>query len=99
MESDTPLLASVNRTPVPTLWATIVAERLGYPPETALTFGRAVCSGRCLNQGTPPSNHGQSAERGGAASSGGWIEAQGPDDSAPRSRGTRPGCYFFHAGG
>jgi hypothetical protein len=29
----------VNRAPVLTLWATIVAERLGYPPETALTLG------------------------------------------------------------
>jgi hypothetical protein len=34
----------VNRAPVLTLWATIVAERLGHPPGTALTLGRAVCS-------------------------------------------------------
>ena len=33
----------VNRAPVLTLWATVVAERLGYPPDTALTLGRAVC--------------------------------------------------------
>ncbi len=32
----------VNRAPVLTLWATVVAERLGYPPETPLTFGRFV---------------------------------------------------------
>jgi hypothetical protein len=32
----------VNRAPVLTLWATIVAERLGYPPDTALTLGRFV---------------------------------------------------------
>jgi hypothetical protein len=32
----------VNRAPVLTLWATIVAEGLGYPPDTALTLGRAV---------------------------------------------------------
>ena len=32
----------VNRAPVPTRWATVVAERLGYPPETALTLGRFV---------------------------------------------------------
>lgn len=31
----------VNRAPVLTLWATVVAERLGYPPDTTLTFGRA----------------------------------------------------------
>jgi len=29
----------VNRAPVLTLWATVVAERTGYPPETALTLG------------------------------------------------------------
>ncbi len=34
----------VNRAPVLTLWAAVVAERLGYPPEIALTLGRAVCS-------------------------------------------------------
>lgn len=32
----------VNRAPVLTLWATVVAERLGYPVATALTLGRAV---------------------------------------------------------
>jgi hypothetical protein len=32
----------VNRAPVLTVWATAVAERLGYPPETALTLGRFV---------------------------------------------------------
>ncbi len=32
----------VNRAPVLTLWASIVAERLGYPGATALTLGRAV---------------------------------------------------------
>lgn len=32
----------VNRAPVLTLWATIVAERLGYPTDTALTLGRFV---------------------------------------------------------
>ncbi len=32
----------INRAPVLTLWAAVVAERLGHPPETALTLGRAV---------------------------------------------------------
>ncbi|MGD0107341.1 MAG: hypothetical protein ABSC06_25375 [Rhodopila sp.] len=32
----------VNRAPVLTLWATVVAERLGHPADTALTLGRAV---------------------------------------------------------
>jgi hypothetical protein len=33
---------TVNRAPVLTLWATVVAERLGHPHDTALTLGRAV---------------------------------------------------------
>jgi hypothetical protein len=32
----------VNRAPVLTLWAAVLAERLGHPPDTALTLGRAV---------------------------------------------------------
>src|SRR5271166_5656855 len=38
----TPSPNRVNRAPVLTLWATVVAERLGYPAETALTLGRFV---------------------------------------------------------
>ena len=34
----------VNRAPVLALWATIVAEALGHPPDTALTLGRYVTS-------------------------------------------------------
>ncbi|TDH64270.1 hypothetical protein E2C06_02725 [Dankookia rubra] len=32
----------VNRAPVLTLWAAVVAERLGHPPETALSLASAV---------------------------------------------------------
>ncbi len=32
----------VNRAPIRTLWATVVAERLGFPTDTALTLGRFV---------------------------------------------------------
>jgi hypothetical protein len=32
----------VNRAPVMTLWAAVVAERLGHDPEAALTLGKAV---------------------------------------------------------
>jgi hypothetical protein len=34
----------VNRSPVLTLWATVVAERLGYNHDEALTLGRMVTS-------------------------------------------------------
>ena len=40
MEPSDPM--RVNRAPVLMLWAAIVAERLGHPPDTALTVGRAV---------------------------------------------------------
>jgi hypothetical protein len=33
---------TINRAPVLTLWAAVVAERLGHPPDTALTLGRAL---------------------------------------------------------
>ncbi len=33
---------SINRAPVLTLWAAVVAERLGFNRDTALTLGRAV---------------------------------------------------------
>jgi len=33
---------TINRAPVLTLWATVVAERLGYDPDAALTLGKAV---------------------------------------------------------
>ena len=32
----------VNRAPILTLWAAVVAEHLGHPPDTALTLGRFV---------------------------------------------------------
>jgi hypothetical protein len=32
----------INRAPVLTLWATVVAERLGFDPQEALTLGKAV---------------------------------------------------------
>ena len=33
---------SINRAPVLTLWATVVAERLGFAHDEALTLGKAV---------------------------------------------------------
>ena len=39
---DPPPPLKVNRAPVLTLWAAVVAERLGHEPDAALTLGRAV---------------------------------------------------------
>ena len=33
---------TVNRAPVLTLWATVVAERLGHPRSTSLTLGKTI---------------------------------------------------------
>lgn len=41
----------INRAPVLTLWATIVAERLGYDPDTALTLGKAVAGLNAQSKG------------------------------------------------
>ena len=32
----------INRAPVLTLWAAVVAERLGFNPDEALSLGKAV---------------------------------------------------------
>ena len=37
-----PRTVTINRAPVLTLWATVVAERLGYGHDEALTLGKAV---------------------------------------------------------
>jgi hypothetical protein len=41
----------INRAPVLTLWATVVAERLGYDHETALTLGKAVAGLNAQSKG------------------------------------------------
>src|SRR6185503_6177837 len=41
----------INRAPVMTLWATIVAERLGYDKETALTLGKEVAGLNAQSKG------------------------------------------------
>lgn len=41
----------INRAPVLTLWAAVVAERLGYDQETALTLGKAVAGLNAQSKG------------------------------------------------
>ena len=41
----------VNRAPVLTLWASVVAERLGFDRDEALTFGRAVAGLNAYSKG------------------------------------------------
>jgi hypothetical protein len=42
---------TINRAPVLTLWATVVAERLGYDHEAALTLGKAVAGLNAQSKG------------------------------------------------
>ena len=42
---------SINRAPVLTLWATVVAQRLGFDKEEALTLGRAVAGLNAQSKG------------------------------------------------
>ena len=44
-------LIRVNRAPVLTLWATVVAERLGFDRDAALTLGRAVAGSSAQMKG------------------------------------------------
>jgi hypothetical protein len=41
----------INRAPVLTLWAAIVAERLGFDHDEALTLGRAVAGLNAQSKG------------------------------------------------
>src|SRR5512133_671582 len=41
----------INRAPVLTLWAAVVAERLGYDEETALTLGKTVAGLNAQSKG------------------------------------------------
>jgi len=42
---------TINRAPVLTLWAAVVAERLGFNRDTALTLGRAVAGLNAYSKG------------------------------------------------
>lgn len=41
----------INRAPVLTLWAVVVAERLGYPADTALTLGKVLAGLNAQSKG------------------------------------------------
>jgi hypothetical protein len=51
---------TINRAPVMTLWAAVVAERLGFPRDEALTLGRAVAG---MNAATKAIRLGRATER------------------------------------
>src|SRR5262249_34910733 len=44
-------VVKINRAPVLTLWAALVAEKLGHSHETALTLGKAVAGMNAQSKG------------------------------------------------
>ena len=75
----------INRAPVLTLWAAVVAERLGFTWEEALTLGRAVAGlnayakGKALGLFTPHRLQSRrSARPGGDRSRCTWLSCTGP---------------------
>jgi hypothetical protein len=50
-DSPSPHIVRINRAPVLTLWAAIVAERLGFTHDEALTLGRAVAGLNAYSKG------------------------------------------------
>ncbi len=75
-------LVAINRAPVLTLWAAVVAERLGYSRETALTLGKAVAGlnaqakGRSLGIYGPKPHGPEEAPKGGRGEDG-WVTVCG----------------------
>ena len=49
------VLFQINRAPVLTLWAAIVAERLGFDHDEGMTLGRAVAGLNATSKGKPTS--------------------------------------------
>ena len=47
----------INRAPVLTLWAAVVAERLGFDRATALTLGQAVAGSSAYAKGVSLGHH------------------------------------------
>jgi len=54
----------INRAPVLTLWAAIVAERLGYDRKEALTFGKAVAGLNAQSKGRRLGIYGEKKDEG-----------------------------------
>jgi len=52
----------INRAPVLTLWAAIVAERIGYKKDEALTFGKAVAGLNAQSKGKRLGIYGEKSE-------------------------------------
>jgi len=86
-------VVEVNRAPVLTLWASVVAQRLGYDQEAALSLGRALAGlnaqakGRRLGIFKPPEKKPPKKPRVGEEF---WVELLGrPVPAVQTARGVR----------
>jgi hypothetical protein len=82
----------INRAPVMTLWAAVVAERLGYDEDASLSLGKAVAGlnaqskGRSLGFYAAKEGSGKEAERGQAKSEAGLVTLLGRPVPTVRSK-------------
>ena len=82
---------TINRAPVLTLWAAVVAERLGFKPDEALTLGKAVAGlnaqskGRALGIFKPPALENGRRKKSGLGEEF-WVEVCGRPVPAKRTR-------------
>jgi hypothetical protein len=86
----------VNRAPVLTLWASVVAERLGYDREASLSLGRALAGlnaqskGRRLGIYKPPEHPEKAPPKGARVGQEFWVELLGrPIPAVQTDRGVR----------
>ena len=78
----------INRAPVLTLWAEVVAERLAFDRDTALTLGQTVAGCRHpLRARTPPARYPLHADSKGAA----LVQLVGPGDSSATQKPAQAG--------
>ncbi|KPK58689.1 MAG: hypothetical protein AMK73_09045, partial [Planctomycetes bacterium SM23_32] len=73
----------INRAPVLTLWAAVVAERMGYGEDAALTMGKVLAGlnaqskGRMLGIYGPPKGHGGATPKKVGLGEDFWVELCG----------------------
>jgi hypothetical protein len=74
---------TINRAPVLTLWAAVVAERMGYDEDAALTMGKVLAGlnaqskGRMLGIYGPPKGRGGTAPKKAGLGEDFWVELCG----------------------
>ncbi len=89
---------TVNRAPVLTLWAAVVAERMGYEPDTALTLGKVLAGlnaqskGRMLGIYGPPKGSGGLTPKKVGLGEDFWIELCGRGVPAQNTQDGIRGC-------